>query len=228
MKVNIEAFNEPYRKEYAIELREIFEKTMDPFCPNYGSENSQRFFETIIIKSEENGFKQKNEIIKFAFISIYAGLFFKEDPLYFKVMNDALWANEGVHPNIGLNRMFNHVDLMIAEGILGNTKPFSQELFAATPAKVNKNQTIHSILEMLTEINEKRTKAFGEDMVRQALEIYAIDETVHNPSQIMRKAEWIILSYFLGFHFHKNPLYQWIPEILTKNGYDRVLEQLNG
>lgn len=65
-------------------------------------------------------------------------------------------------------------------------------------------------------------------MLLQALEIYAIDETIYNSSQVMRKAEWIILSYFLGFQSHKNPLYQWIPEILMKHGYDRVLEQLNG
>lgn len=218
---------EAYIGKYALKLQQLYEKEMQPFTTFTMPRKVREFFVRCIKKSESLQFNLENEIIKYAFITIYLGNHFDTDALYQNLRAESLWQRSGVHPNIGLNRLFDIVDLMVAESISGNKRPFNDHLLNAGSLILARELNIDTFIDRLMALDLKRSEFFGKECIQKAIISYDSDLDTQPDYRSISHA-WFCYSYFLGYKFYKNPLYDWLPDYSLEKGPIAALEKLHG
>lgn len=219
--------NQAFRDKFAADLRRIYLPSLASLERIVGEEAIMQFFQYCMKRSEANDFALQGEIMKFSFISLHLGLYFDQDPLLDEVRIDALWGHSGVHPNVGLNRMFDNADLMIAEGLVAADQGFTPGFTDAcvTPTQ---DASVAAVRDICIAANPKRAAGLGDASLDRALAAALYDlDTQHSRFKDYR-AEWMICTYFLGHGFARNPLYAWVPWEIAEGGLKLVRRKFDG
>lgn len=215
------------RDAFVTDLHDLFRPNLGAIDRAAGAHDVREFFRQCMTASEAQGFALQGEIIKFSFVALHLGRLFDVDPLLAEMRTQALWRHDGVHPNVGLNRMFDSADLMIAEGLLGADQGFSPGFLEACSSYYADGDPLSRAQMICTEANPRRAYAFGPDDVRVALTAGWRDLEENHTRFRDFPVEWMICSYFLGHGFARNPLYAWIPWRLTEGGLNAVRRTLD-
>lgn len=219
--------NQAFRDKFAGDLRRIYLPSLAPLERIAGEHAVRQFFQQCMTRSEANDFALQGEIIKFSFISLHMGLYFDQDPLLDEVRTDALWGHPGVHPNVGLNRMFGNADLMIAEGLVAADQGFAPGFTDACAAPV-RDASVAAVRDICMAANPKRAAGLGDAALDRALAAALHDLDTNHPRFKGHRAEWMICTYFLGHGFARNPLYAWVPWGIAEGGLKLVRRKLDG
>lgn len=218
-----------YQEGFVSEIADTFAdsvKTVSTIC---GPDNTRAFFRSAISASQEAGFQLRGEIVKYSFLALHLGPLFATDPLYKDVRASMLWSHPGVHPNVGLNRMFRSTDLMIAEGLCARSDGMAPGFGTAcrATAETCRDDPLAVAFGICREANPKRFHAFGAERVHSSLGSACRDPGLAGQSaELMR--DWLICTYHLGMRFDRNPLFSWVPEMLTRRGLPEVGRMLDG
>ena len=230
VSINTSALQHSFEITHANDLAYIFRDSVRKVGAICGTSEVTRFFRLATVQSETSGFELRGEIVKYAFLALHLGASFRTDPLYQPVRQSMLWGHSGVHPNVGLNRMFRSTDLMIAEGLCAATDGVAPGFGAAckTTRQSRPHSAVHAAFEVCAKTNPKRIEARGADHVRSSLEQYSSHLTRQDLTRHDFVVDWLICTYHLGFSFDRNPLFAWVPEALAKDGLSHIGDILDG
>ena len=222
-KINIAALNEAINVRFANRLRKLFEPELG-YIPGFISETSiQQHFMLLMQHAANEDFARRNLSVKYAFIATHLGMFFRFDPLFDKLRATALWKNPGVHKIVGLNRMFDHVDLMIAEGLINRNTGFAPGLLEA--CEMPKSTAPR---DAVSRAAPKRAKALGADAMERAFAAAVEHCAPGAPLADCAPRDAVIAAHFRGYGFWSDPLYNWVPAVLAEEGLTGLGDKLNG
>lgn len=226
MRLNSVLVEDGVRESFVTDMNDLFRPDLGAIDRAAGAEAVRAFLRQCMTASEARGFALQGEIIKFTFLALHLGQFFEVDPLLAGMRTEALWGDDGVHPNVGLNRMFDSADLMIAEGLVGADHGFAPGFPEACAAHAGGDPLARAEA-ICTQANPRRAHAFGPDGVRAALVSGWRDLEDNHPRFFGHPLEWMICSYFLGHGFARNPLYAWMPWRIAEGGLGAVRRELH-
>lgn len=229
MRLNSARLRQGFRDKFAADLRLTFLPDLGGLDAIAGQQAVLAFFRQTMSMSEAAGFALQGEIIKFSFVALHLGLFFDRDPLLDQVRAGALWDHQGVHPNVGLNRMFDNADLMIAERLAGADQGFApgfHEACAACEAPPQ-GKPLAAARVICASANPARAHALGDTALDAALTAGWRDLEDNHPRFRDHPLEWMICSYFLGHGFARNPLYAWMAWDIAKGGLPAIRRRLD-
>ncbi|MDO5606774.1 MAG: hypothetical protein Q4G25_16605 [Paracoccus sp. (in: a-proteobacteria)] len=231
MQISSARITQASRENFVSLLLRTFRADLGPLDRIAGEDALRQFFHHCMARSEAAGFALQREIIRFSFIALHMGLFFDTDPLLDEVREGALWSHPGVHPNVGLNRMFANADLMIAEGLLGADQGFTPGFPEACAKAAGNDNGAGDPLErariICTETNPRRAAALGGPALDRALRAGWRDLEENHPRFRDHPLEWMICSVFLGHGFARNPLYSWVSWDIAQGGLPAVRRRLH-
>ncbi|AGT08522.1 hypothetical protein [Paracoccus aminophilus] len=218
-----------YRESFVAEVAEIFDASLDKIPPLCGPEKTRAFFRRAMEGSEAAGFELRGEIVTYSFLALHLGLFFDRDPLYEDIRADMLWNHAGVHPNVGLNRMFRSTDLMVAEGLCASKDGVAPGFGAACQATRASGDPapLPAAFEICRAANHRRFQALGASRVHAALSAAERDPRLTGQSGAFLR-DWLICTHYLGYGFDRNPLFSWIPDALARGDLPEIGSQLDG
>lgn len=230
VKLDLSAVQQSFETKHANELALIYRDSVKKVGAICGPDEVVRFFRLATIQSQMAQFELRGEIVKYAFISLHLGASFAKDPLYEDVRQSMLWGHTGVHPNVGLNRMFRSTDLMIADGLCapcgGVTPGFGAACRSTRSGRPD--APIMAALEIFKETGPKRVHALGNDRVLESLEAYCTHLSSEDQKRRDFVIDWLICTYHLGFAFDQNPLFAWVPKALARDGLVELGSMLDG
>ncbi|MDO5604779.1 MAG: hypothetical protein Q4G25_06415 [Paracoccus sp. (in: a-proteobacteria)] len=218
-----------YQEGFVSEIADTFEGSINTVSAICGPDNTRAFFRSAIYASQDAGFQLRGEIVKYGFLSLHLGLLFATDPLYEDIRISMLWDHPGVHPNVGLNRMFRSTDLMIAEGICADRDGVAPGFGAACRATMGAGggDPWETALRICQDANPKRFQAFGAEAVHRSLATGSYDPRLAQGNAEFKR-DWSICTYHLGMSFERNPLFSWVPDVLIHRGLPEVGSMLDG
>lgn len=218
-----------YQESFVSELADLFDASLEKLPPLCGPENTRAFFRSAIDASKSAGFQLRGEIVKYCFLTLHIGLFFDIDPLYDDIRADMLWNHAGVHPNVGLNRMFRSTDLMVAESLCAVKDGVTPGFGAACQASKRACNTppLSAAFDICRTANPLRFQAFGASRVHAVLSAAEQDPRLDGHSDAFTR-DWLICTYYLGWGFDRNPLFSWVPAALMRCDLPEIGSLLDG
>lgn len=225
-RLNSARLQQGFRDKFAGDLARTFREDLGRLEEVAGAAAIRQFFLHSMARSQRNGFELQGEIIKFSFIAVHLGLYFDEDPLLAEMREGALWGHPGAHPNVGLNRMFDNADLMIAEGLIGADQGYVPGFLDACRAAKDAG-SLADVHEICVAANPRRAEALGEEVVVAGLTASLRDLEHNHPRFRGHDWDWAIAAYFLGHGFARNPLFAWVPWDISEGGLTLVRRKLD-
>ena len=210
------------RANFAARLRGLFEPALGLFPELAGEQPVEQHFMLLIHHASSEGYARRNLCVKYAFIATHLGMFFRFDPLFHDLREAALSQKSGVHQIVGLNRMFDHVDLMIAEGLINRNTGFVPGLIEACKMPENVPPS-----EVISHIVPKRAQAFGSVALDRAFAAATHECSTGSALSGCNPRDVAIACHFLGHGFWLDPLYNWVPTVLAKEGLAGLGDRVN-
>lgn len=218
-----------FRAKFARDLGRAFAADLGPVARQAGPDATEQFFRQCLTRSEQSGFALQGEIVKYSFLAVHLGLYFEQDPLFQAIRDDALWMQSGVHENVGLNRLFNSTDLMVAEELAGADQGFVPGFPAACDAAAQPfGHPLDRALDICIAANPKRAHALGEGAMQAALAAAWRDLDANHHRFADYPLEWMVCTAFLGHGFARSPIHAWVPWTFAQGGLSLVRRKLDG
>ena len=221
-RVDVGAVKGAMRDKFANRLSTIFAPSLGQFPQLNSEERVKQHFTLLMQHAAKNGYSRRNLCVKYCFISTHLGMLFDHDPLLHDLRTTALWQEPTVHKIVGLNRMFDHVDLMISEGLINRNTGYVPGLIEACQMP-----TTMAPFDIVAQVAPKRAKAFGAKKIERAFAAAIEQCRMDFPLSGCRPRDAAIACHFIGFGFWLDPLYHWVPAVLSKDGLAGLGDRLN-
>ncbi|WP_298258201.1 hypothetical protein [uncultured Litoreibacter sp.] len=157
------AVKDAMRDKFVNQLSTLFTPSLGQFPKLNSEERVKQHFTLLMQHATKSGYSRRNLCVKYSFVATHLGMFFDHDPLLDDLRTTALWQEPTVHKIVGLNRMFDHVDLMISEGLINRNKGYVPGLIEAC-----KMPTTMAPFDVVIQVAPKRAKAFGPETMERA------------------------------------------------------------
>lgn len=212
-KVDVGTIKGAMQDKFATRLSSLFSPSLGQFPKLNSGDRVKQHFTLLMRHAAKSGYSRRNLCIKYCFISTHFGMFFDHDPLLHDLRKTALWQETTVHKIVGLNRMFDHADLMICEDLINRNTGYAPGLLEACQMP-----TTMPPLDVVTRVAPKRAKAFGAQAIERAFAAATEQCKTDFPLSGCTPRDAAIACHFIGYGFWLDPLYHWVPDVLAQDG----------